>query len=106
LGQVSKERGDLSKQLSSLARKKETLNEELMRVRQRLEQASETNARLNRDTEDLMKDKEGKQVKRLLLFMCLFWVPQKKLTSITGLSEGPNRAALEMREYGRRDPSR
>lgn len=63
LGQVSKERGDLSNQLSSLARKKEALNEELMRLRQRLEQANETNARLNRDMEDLMKDKEGKQVK-------------------------------------------
>jgi rootletin len=63
LGQVSRERGDLSNQLSSLARKKEALNEELMRLRQRLEQANETNARLNRDLEDLMKDKEEKQVK-------------------------------------------
>lgn len=63
MGQVSKERGDLSNQLSSLARKKEALNEELMRIRQRLEQANETNARLNRDLEDLMKDREEKQVK-------------------------------------------
>lgn len=63
LGQVSRERGDLSNQLSSLAQKKEALNEELMRLRQRLEQASETNVRLNRDLEDLVKDKEEKQVK-------------------------------------------
>lgn len=62
LGQVSRERGDLSNQLSSLAQKREALNEELMRLRQRLEQANETNVRLNRDLEDLVKDKEEKQV--------------------------------------------
>jgi rootletin len=73
LGQVSKERGDLSNQLSSLARKKEALNEELMRIRQRLEQASETNARLNRDMEDLMKDKEEKQVKhKYMVFVGIY----------------------------------
>lgn len=72
LGQVSKERGDLSNQLSSLARKKEALNEELMRIRQRLEQANETNARLNRDLEDLMKDKEEKQVRHKHMVSVLF----------------------------------
>jgi len=65
LGQVSRERGDLSNQLSSLAQKKEALNEELMRLRQRLEQANDTNIRLNRDLEDLVKDKEEKQVKHI-----------------------------------------
>lgn len=62
LGQVSRERGDLSNQLSILARKKEALNEELMRMRQRLEQANEMNARINRNLEDLVKDNEEKQV--------------------------------------------
>ncbi|XP_043473527.1 rootletin isoform X3 [Leptopilina heterotoma] len=62
LGQVSRERSDLSNQLSILARKKETLNEELMRLRQRLEQANEMNARINRNLEDLVKDNEEKQV--------------------------------------------
>lgn len=62
LGQVSRERGDLSNQLSVLARKKESLNEELMRLRQRLEQANEMNARINRNLEDLVKDNEEKQV--------------------------------------------
>ncbi|XP_014470851.1 PREDICTED: centromere-associated protein E [Dinoponera quadriceps] len=62
LGQVSRERGDLSNQLSVLARKKETLNEELMRIRQRLEQSNEMNARINRNLEDLVKDNEEKQV--------------------------------------------
>lgn len=63
LAQVTRERGDLSNQLSILARKKETLNEDLMRVRQRLEQASEMNGRINRNLEDLVKDNEEKQVK-------------------------------------------
>ncbi|XP_012540791.1 rootletin [Monomorium pharaonis] len=62
LGQVTRERGDLSNQLSVLARKKETLNEELMRLRQRLEQANEMNARINRNLKDLVKDNEEKQV--------------------------------------------
>jgi len=65
LGQVSRERGDLSNQLSSLAQKKEALNEELVRLRQRLEQANDTNIRLNRDLEDLVKDKEEKQVQHI-----------------------------------------
>ncbi|KAL6443577.1 hypothetical protein ACFW04_001609 [Cataglyphis niger] len=62
LGQVSRERSDLSNQLSVLARKKETLNEELMRLRQRLEQSNEMNARINRNLKDLVKDNEEKQV--------------------------------------------
>ncbi|XP_034942532.1 rootletin isoform X2 [Chelonus insularis] len=62
LGQVMRERSDLSNQLSLLARKKESLNEELLRTRQRLEQANEVNARINRNLEDLIKDNEEKQV--------------------------------------------
>lgn len=63
LGQVTRERNDLSNQLSILARKKETLNEELMRLRQRLEQSNEMNARINRSLKDLVKDNEEKQVR-------------------------------------------
>ena len=59
---MTRERGDLSNQLSILARKKEGLNEELLRIRQRLEQSNETNARINRNLEDLVKDCEEKQV--------------------------------------------
>ncbi|KAL6255819.1 hypothetical protein P5V15_013062 [Pogonomyrmex californicus] len=62
LGQITRERSDLSNQLSVLARKKETLNEELMRLRQRLEQSNEMNARINRNLKDLVKDNEEKQV--------------------------------------------
>ncbi|CAD6231744.1 GSCOCG00001565001-RA-CDS [Cotesia congregata] len=62
LGQVMRERSDLSNQLSILARKKESLNEELMRTKQRLEQSNEMNARINRNLEELVKDNEEKQV--------------------------------------------
>lgn len=74
LGQVARERGDLSNQLSVLARKKETLNEELMRIRQRLEQSNEMNARINRNLEDLVKDNEEKQVKGLLIITCRYYI--------------------------------
>lgn len=62
LGQVARERSDLSHQLAVVVRQKEALSEELGRVRQRLEQASETNSRLNLSLEDLVKDCEEKQV--------------------------------------------
>jgi rootletin len=57
---VSRERGDVSEsnQLSSLAQKKEALNEELMRLRQRLKQANDTNVHLNCDLEDLVKEEQ------------------------------------------------
>lgn len=53
-------------ELSALSRKRETLNEEILRLRQRLEQATETNARINRNLEDLVKSNEEKQVRFLL----------------------------------------
>lgn len=61
LAQISRERSELSNQLTVLGRKKEALNEEIMRLRQKLEQASETNARVNRNLEDLVKECEEKQ---------------------------------------------
>jgi len=68
LVQVSRERGELSHQLTVLARQKEAVTEELGRVRQRLEQSNETNSRLNRSLEDLVKDCEEKQVS--IKFFC------------------------------------
>ncbi|EDW81196.1 uncharacterized protein Dwil_GK11156 [Drosophila willistoni] len=59
---VTRDRGDIHNQLTAMCRKKETLNEELMRTRQRLEQTTETNSRLNRNLEDMVKDVEEKQV--------------------------------------------
>lgn len=73
LGQVVRERADLSNQLTVLNRKKEGLNEELMRTRQRLEQANETNARVNRNLEELVKECEDKQV-ILIFFEIVFLI--------------------------------
>jgi rootletin len=65
LSQVARDRTELAKQIPILARQKEELNEELHRVKQRLEQASETNARLNREIEVIVKDKEETQVTKI-----------------------------------------
>lgn len=74
LGQVTRERSDLSNQLSVLARKKETLNEELMRLRQRLEQSNEMNARINRNLKDLVKDNEEKQARMIIYTLILYYI--------------------------------
>lgn len=62
LAQVLRDRGDLSNQLTAITGKKEAINEELMRLQQRLEQSNETNCRLNRSLEELMKENEDKIV--------------------------------------------
>lgn len=71
LNQVSRERSDLSNQLTQHARKKEILNEEIMRLRQKLEQANETNARVNRNLEELVKETEEKQVSEMTSIVVL-----------------------------------
>lgn len=65
LANVSQERNELGEQLTSTQRKKDVLNEELMRLRHRIEQVSETNARVNKHLEDLVKECEEKQVSSL-----------------------------------------
>lgn len=62
LNQVTRERNDLSNQLTVMGRKRDALNEELMRCRQKLEQANETGTRINRNLEELVKECEDKQV--------------------------------------------
>lgn len=47
-----------------MTRKRESLGEDLMRIQQRLEQANETNSRVNRNLEDLVKENEDKLVNR------------------------------------------
>ncbi|CAG9769436.1 unnamed protein product [Ceutorhynchus assimilis] len=61
LNQATRDRNDLSNQLTVMGRKRDGLNEELMRCRQKLEQANETNARINRNLEELVKECEEKQ---------------------------------------------
>lgn len=62
LNQATRERNDLSNQLTVLGRKRDALNEELMRIKQKLEQSNETNARINRTLEEMVKEIETKQV--------------------------------------------
>lgn len=62
LSNVSQERNDLGEQLTNTQRKKDVLNDELMRLRHRIEQVSETNSRVNKHLEDLVKECEEKQV--------------------------------------------
>lgn len=62
LAQTLRDRGDLANQLTAISCKKEQINEELMRLQQRLEQSNETNCRLNRSLEELMKENEDKIV--------------------------------------------
>ncbi len=62
LSNVTQERNDFSDQLLNVQRKKDVLTEELMRLRHRIEQVGETNARVNKHLEDLVKECEEKQV--------------------------------------------
>lgn len=59
---VTQERNELSDQLMDAQRKKDILNEELIRLRHRIEQVGETNSRVNKHLEDLVKECEEKQV--------------------------------------------
>lgn len=52
-----------------MTRKKESLSEELMRIQQRLEQANETNSRVNRNLEDLVKENEDKLVRLFIIYL-------------------------------------
>ncbi|XP_060523589.1 rootletin isoform X2 [Cylas formicarius] len=61
LTQVTRERNDLSNQLTVLGRKKDAVHDDLVRCKQKLEQATETNGRINRTLEDLVKECEEKQ---------------------------------------------
>lgn len=63
LGHVMQERNDFSNQLLNVERKKEILNDELLRSRHRIEQVGEANARVNKHLEGLVKECEEKQVK-------------------------------------------
>lgn len=62
LNQATRERNDLSNQLTVMGRKRDASNEELVRCKQKLEQVNETNARINRNLEELVKECEDKQV--------------------------------------------
>ena len=67
LAQVVRERGDLSNQLTVMGRKRDAVSEELTRAKQKLEQCNETNGRINRNLEELVKECQDKQVRNVNL---------------------------------------
>lgn len=60
---MSKDRSDLSHQLSLMQRKKENIAEDLARLKQKYEQSLEMNNRVNKNLEDLVKECEEKEVR-------------------------------------------
>lgn len=61
LCQVQKEKGETCNKLTVVNRKNDFLNTELLRFKQRIEQATQINNRLNKNIEDLIKQNESKQ---------------------------------------------
>lgn len=59
---MTKDRSDLSQQLTMLQRKKENLVEDLARLKQKYEQSLEMTNRVNKNLEDLVKECEEKEV--------------------------------------------
>lgn len=62
LSAMSRERSDLSNQITVFTRKQEAMGEEIMRTRQRLEQTNDMNNRLNRNLEELVKEGDEKSI--------------------------------------------
>lgn len=59
--QVQKEKGEACNKLTVVNRKNDSLNAELLRFKQRIEQATQINNRLNKNIEELIKQNETKQ---------------------------------------------
>lgn len=62
LGQLMRERSDLSNQLTAIGNKRDQVADELSRTQQRLEQSNEMNSRLNRNLEELSKEIAEKSI--------------------------------------------
>lgn len=61
LCQVQKEKGETCNKLTVVNRKNDTLNAELLRFKQKMEQVTQINNRLNKNIEELIKQNESKQ---------------------------------------------
>lgn len=58
-----KDRAHLEDQLVNEKHKKQSLNEELMRLNQKIDHTIDSNSRLNSQLQNIVKEKEDKQVK-------------------------------------------
>lgn len=61
LCQIQKEKGETCNKLTVVNRKNDTLNAELLRFKQKMEQVTQINNRLNKNIEELIKQNESKQ---------------------------------------------
>lgn len=57
-----KDRSHLEDQLLNEKHKKQSLNEELMRLNQKIDHTTETNSRINNQLQSIVKESEDKQV--------------------------------------------
>lgn len=63
LEELLKDRSHLEDQLINEKHKKQSLNEELMRLTQKIDHTMESNSRLNIQLQNIIKENEEKQVK-------------------------------------------
>lgn len=67
--ELLKDRSHLEDQLVNEKHKKQSLNEELMRLNQKIDHTMESNSRLNNQLQNIIKENGEKQVK-LLIKIC------------------------------------
>jgi len=65
LEELLKDRSHLEDQLINEKHKKQSLNEELMRLNQKIDHTIDSNSRLNNQLQSIVKESEEKQVKLL-----------------------------------------
>lgn len=63
LEELLKDRSHLEDQLVNEKHKKQSLNEELMRMNQKIDHTMDSNSRLNGQLQNIIKESEDKQVK-------------------------------------------
>lgn len=76
LEELLKDRSHLEDQLVNEKHKKQSLNEELMRLNQKIDHTIESNSRLNSQLQSIVKESEEKQVK---LYHKICSIKKKKL---------------------------
>lgn len=62
LEELFKDRAHLEDQLANERHKKQSLNEELMRLNQKIDHTIDSNSRLNSQLQNIIKENEEKQV--------------------------------------------
>jgi rootletin len=71
LEELLKDRSHLEDQLINEKHKKQSLNEELIRLNQKIDHTMESNSRLNIQLQNIIKESEEKQVAILMTTFCI-----------------------------------